>query len=90
MVRNVDIPHSVMHANATFNVVFTLDLDSGDRPGKITGIRNEFLADEPPQGDLAQQMLPAKNRRVKVVYRWKHGVGWTIGAKWPRCRAGAC
>jgi len=68
---------SVMQANVTFNVIFTLDLDSEGCPTKIKAIRNDYLPNEPFERCFAQWALPAKNRQVAVVFRWQHGVGWT-------------
>lgn len=77
VICDVPVSSSVMQANATFNVVYTLDLDAEGRPTKIKPIRNDFLPSEPFQRCFAQWVLPAKNRLVTVVFRWQHGVGWT-------------
>ena len=77
VICDVAVPPSVMQANVTFNVIFTLDLDSEGRPTKIKPIRNDYLPSEPFERCFALWALPAKNRQVAVAFRWQHGVGWT-------------
>ena len=71
------VPEEVARANATFSVVYQLEIGPNGRPQSLTKLVNPYLDDEQFIQCLSKWVLPVKNRRITVAFRWQHGVGWT-------------
>ena len=74
------MPHEIARANATFLILYGLQIGADGRPTKVEKIKmeNTFpIPDEPFVSCIKGWVLPVANHRVSVLFQWKHGAGWT-------------
>lgn len=65
----------IAQANASFSVIYTVQVGDDGRPVKVEKERNEFLPDESFVSCIKNWLLPAG--RWIVAFSWTHGKGWT-------------
>ena len=75
---NFPVPRDMMRANASFNIVYSFDVDASGRPVRAEKIENAYVDDEAVVSCLREWRLPAAKRRKPhvAVFHWRHGVGW--------------
>jgi hypothetical protein len=71
------VPADVAEANASFTVIYALDIGVSGGPSKVTKLKNDFLKDEPFTDCFMRWALPVRNERITVYLSWEHGKGWT-------------
>jgi len=71
------VPEDVARANASFTVVYSVEVNGEGRATSVRRAKNDFLQDEPFVSCLINWNLPVRNERVAVALTWKHGIGWT-------------
>ena len=72
-----NVPSAITHANASFSVVYSMEIDDSGNPVKINKILNNFLTDELFVNCFIKWKLPPEYKTITIVMNWKHGVGWT-------------
>lgn len=71
------VPSAIARANASFPVIYSLELGSTGKPIRVAKVKNDFLADDPFVNCFLGWQLPAEWGTVYVILNWKHGIGWT-------------
>jgi len=72
------VPPEIARANATFTVVFAVQVGEDGRTTKIEREKNTLLSDEPFITCLKTWIYPVKtNKGLFVSFVWRHGQGWT-------------
>jgi hypothetical protein len=71
------VPDSIANANASFSVVYSIEIDPSGKVVKVTKVKNEFLSDAPFVACLRTWQLPPEYGTVSVIFNWTHGKGWT-------------
>ena len=64
-------------ANATFTVIYQLDVDDSGKVTRVTKGKNDFLPDAKASACLRRWTFDGPARRLTVLFRWEHAVGWT-------------
>ncbi len=74
-----EVPDKVMDMNASFNVIYTFELDSAGRPTKTERITDRYGTGVGVTECLKEWRLPGQKpgSQVTVFLYWKHGMGWT-------------
>ena len=76
-----EVPKIVAHANASFPVIYSMDIDSTGAPINITKINNhpfeKIMPDEPFLKCFQKWKLPTSYGKVEIHLNWKHAIGWT-------------
>ena len=72
-----NVPSVIAHANTSFSVVYSIEIDDSGNPVKVEKIMNRFLVDEPFIDCFMKWKLPPEHGTIIIVMDWKHGVGWT-------------
>jgi len=77
---NFEMPKVLAQANASFSVVYSMDIDSTGTPINIKLAYNnneKIMSDEPFIECFQKWKLPSSHGKVDVYFYWKHAVGWT-------------
>lgn len=78
---NFEVPEIVAHANASFPVIYSMDIDSTGTPININKINNhpfeKIMSDDPFLKCFQKWKLPPSYGKVEIYLNWKHAVGWT-------------
>ncbi|MGH9823902.1 MAG: hypothetical protein ACREDR_11705 [Blastocatellia bacterium] len=75
---NFELPREVRTANASFNVVYSFEVDSRGKPVKIRKVHNSYIENAAVVSCMSAWHLHlAKGGRLHLaVFHWQHGVGW--------------
>lgn len=76
-VCDFGVPKEIAQANASFLVVFTVQVGEHGRALKVEKVKNDFLADKPFVSCIRDWTLPASRQPLVVTFSWKHAEGWT-------------
>jgi hypothetical protein len=71
------VPKAIQQANASFPIVYKLDIDSIGGVKAATKVMNKFVPDADIRKCLESWKLPTANSTVLVSYNWEHGKGWS-------------
>lgn len=71
------VPAAIARANASFSVIYSIELGSTGKPTKVTKVKNDFWADDSFVKCFRGWRLPPEYRTVSIILNWKHGTGWT-------------
>ena len=71
------VPKEIWRANASFSVVFAVDVGEKAHALKVEKVKNDFLSDDPFINCINGWTFPNPNDRFTVTFNWKHGAGWT-------------
>jgi hypothetical protein len=71
------VPGAIARANASFSVIYSIELGPTGKPTKVTKVKNDFLADDPFVNCFRGWQLPPEYGTVSIILNWKHGIGWT-------------
>jgi len=77
---DLEMPKLLAHANASFSVVYSMDIDSTGTPTNIKLAYNnndKIMSDEPFMKCFQKWKLPPSYEKVDVSFYWKHAIGWT-------------
>ena len=77
---NFKVPEFTAQANASFEVVYTMEIDSNGSPVNIINkniITHKQVSDEPFVECFQKWKLPPSYGKADVSFYWKSGVGWT-------------
>ena len=75
---NFQVPQEVMMGNASFNVVYSFEVDTRGKPVKIKKVDNSHVENAAVVSCLSGwKIRQAKAGRLHLaVFHWQHGVGW--------------
>jgi hypothetical protein len=76
-VCDFGVPNEIAQANASFPVVFKVQVGEDGRALKVEKVKNDFLTDEPFVSCIKDWTLPRGSRPLVVTFDWKHAEGWT-------------
>jgi hypothetical protein len=76
-VCDFGVPKEIAQANASFPVVFTVQVGEDGRALKVERVKNDFLTDKPFVSCIKDWTLPRSSRSLVVTFNWKHAEGWT-------------
>jgi hypothetical protein len=76
-VCDISVPKEIAQANASFVVVFAVQVDEDGRLIKVDKATNDFLSDVPFVSCMTHWILPRNSRALAVTFTWKHALGWT-------------
>jgi len=76
-VCDFGVPKEIAQANASFPVVFTVQVGEDGRALKVEKVKNDFLTDKPFVSCIKDWTLPRSSRSLVVTFNWKHAEGWT-------------
>ena len=75
------VPPFVAHANASFSVIYSMDINPNGVPININNVStstiSKALSNEPFIECFQKWRLPPFYEKVEVYLYWKHAVGWT-------------
>jgi len=75
------VPYVVARANASFGVIYTMEIDSTGTPININNVStfsmNKLLSEKPFIECFQKWKLPPSYGKVQIILNWKHAVGWT-------------
>jgi hypothetical protein len=77
---DLGVSTQVRNANASFNVIYQLDLDSAGNVTRASPLRSDFLSDKTIVACLKRWKFSRPRRQVTVVFQWKHAEGWISAA----------
>ena len=92
---DLGVTRSLSSANASFSVIYRLDVSSTGSVTKVSKLRNDFLPDSMLQACLSRWRFTGQQQRTVItIFEWKHGQGWdsvaiTDGGTTRRIRFGA-
>ncbi len=68
---------AILQANASFNVIYELDVSEKGLPVNIRALEKGFAQAADVQACLEQWRLPQfASKHLVAVFEWHHGVGW--------------
>jgi hypothetical protein len=68
---------AILQANASFNVIYELDVSEKGLPVNIKALEKGFAQPADVQACLEQWRLPQfASKHLVAVFEWHHGVGW--------------
>lgn len=76
---NFDLPRNIKVANATFDIVYSFEVDEEGRPVRITKVNDKYVG----EGTVASCMESWRFHGIKngtrmvALFQWRHGEGWT-------------
>lgn len=73
---DLGVTTQVRNANATFNVIYQLDIGRAGNVTRASKVRNDFLPDEKIAACLTRWKFSGPGRQATVAFQWKHGEGW--------------
>ena len=78
------VPPFVAHANASFPVIYTMEINPNGVPININNVStstiSKALSDEPFVECFQKWRLPPSYEKVEVNLYWKHAEGWISGS----------
>jgi hypothetical protein len=75
---NFELPRNVKIANASFNVIYSFEINEEGQPVKIIKIHDDYIGEDIVTSCLENWRLHGitKGARFVVNFRWQHAEGW--------------
>ena len=74
---SLPLSKAILQANASFNVIYELDVSEKGLPVNIKALEEGFAQPADVQACLEQWRLPQfASKHLVAVFEWHHGVGW--------------
>jgi hypothetical protein len=76
---NFELPRNVKIANASFNLIYSFEVNEEGGPIKITKVKGDYVGEAMVVSCLEGWRFHGckKGAPLVVIFQWQHGHGWT-------------